>query len=170
MTLKNQRVNYQCIPKFVKMHRDILKEGKIMCYKNYLSVGILIFICSNIFSHIQPAYSEEVQEKHRVISLLPNEVKPAEVSICIGTTVVWVNEAPGMVEIQFTNTENMDTDCDSPIRFVRNLEGQFISDIIPFAGIASICFIKKGTFNYTAKRVTTDTKIIREYKGSIIVQ
>jgi len=120
------------------------------------------------------AYTQEAEENHKVISLLSDAVKPAAATIKPGTTVIWVNESPGMVEIRFTNTENMILACGSPLRFIQDLQGRFISDMIPFAGVASICFIKKGEFSFVVSRGPRDVEagkdVTKEYEGKIVVE
>ena len=130
------------------------------------------FCCSLIFLCGVTCSQQEAKSTSQVVSLLPDEIKPPTATVTRGTTVIWVNEARGMVEIQFINTESMTVACDSPIAFVKNLEGQFVSDKIPFASVASICFIQKGEFNYEIRRETSSVSPgkTKELKGKIIVK
>ena len=137
--------------------------------------GVLVVILLCVFlGFFAEGVNSQEQAKHQVISLLPNEAKPATVTISKGTTVIWINEGKGMVEIRFTNTESMMMTCDSPLGFMRGIEGQFISDKVPFRGVASLCFIKDGEFNYTIERDPSGTAPpadqTREFKGKIIVK
>jgi len=142
--------------------------------RKVLHILIATCLCCSLFLCGQSVNSQEVQEKYQVISMLSNQIKPSTATICPGTTVIWINESPGMVEIHFTNTGSMALVCGSPLRFVPDIEGQFISDMIPFAGVASICFIQKGEFSYVAKRgpsdIATDKDSTKEYQGKIVVQ
>ena len=136
-------------------------------------VLIVILLCVFLGFFAEGVNSQE-QAKHQVVSLLPNEANPAAVTISKGTTVIWINEAKGMVEIKFTNTEDMFVSCDSPLGFIKNLTGQFISDKVPFRGVASLCFIQDGEFNFTVVRgpsgTTPPADQTREFKGKIIVK
>lgn len=138
------------------------------------NVLLVTFFCLCLFLCAQSVYGQEAQEKYQVISMMADQVKPTTATISPGTTVIWINESPGMVEIHFTNTGSMALTCGSPLRFVPDIEGQFISDMIPFAGVASICFLQKGEFSYSAKRAPSDTSTgkdsAKEYKGKIVVQ
>ena len=135
---------------------------------------LLVILLCGFFGFFAEGVNSEEQAKHQVVSLLPNEAKPAAVTISKGTTMIWINESKGMVEIQFTNTADMLMSCDSPLGFMRAIEGQFISDKVPFRAVASLCFIKDGEFNYTVLRDPTSTTPpadqTREFKGKIIVK
>jgi plastocyanin len=136
-----------------------------------VSIGVcinLIFFTGLVCSQ------QETEQKHQVISMLPDSIKPLTATVAPGTTVIWINEGRGMVEIMFTNSKSMITACGSPLGFAEGLPGQFISNMIPFASVASLCFLEKGEFNYTALRAPTGTTPpndqTREYKGKIIVK
>jgi hypothetical protein len=69
-----------------------------------------------------------------------------------GTTVVWINDLTGiMLEIQFTGKQ-VTLACKSPVHFIVDEDGMFISNKIPFGAVASLCFVEKGAFDYTVKR------------------
>ena len=144
--------------------------------KKMKSVWAILVACSlvSLVFGAQVAYTEEGAQEPQVVHLLVSGIEPGTATIKPGTTVIWVNESPGEVEIRFTNTETMMLACGSPLRFVQDLEGQFISDMIPFAGVASICFIQKGEFSYVAARSPSGLEagedVTKEYKGTIIVK
>lgn len=141
--------------------------------KNVWAILVACFLVSLVFG-VQGTYAEEAEAKPQVIQLLASGINPATATIKPGTTVIWVNESPGEVEVRFTNTENMMMACGSPLRFIQDLEGQFISDMIPFAGVASICFIKKGEFSYVVARgprgVGEGEDETKEYTGKLIIK
>jgi plastocyanin len=91
-----------------------------------------------------------------------------------GTTVVWVNTWDKYVEIFFTGKQ-VEVACKSPVHFMANpTEGGFYSDRIPPGAVASLCFIEKGTFEYTAQPATwpyrPELKAGKEIKGTIVVE
>ena len=111
--------------------------------------GICLIVCFGVFA----VAGAGLQEKCQVIRCLLGEIIPASATISRGTTVVWINESPGEIEVQFTNTESIYAYCENPVRFIKDpIRGQRVSDKIPFAGVGSICFIQKGEFSYTVKR------------------
>lgn len=144
--------------------------------KKIKSVWAIVAACClvGLVFGAQAACAEEGAQEPQVVHLLTSGIEPAAATIKPGTTVIWVNESPGEVEIRFTNTENMIMACGSPLRFLQDLEGQFVSDMIPFAGVASICFIKKGEFSYVASRGPTDIEagkdVTKEYTGKIVIK
>ena len=79
---------------------------------------------------------QEIESKHQVVRLLADELQPSTATIRQGTLVIWANEAPEMVEIQFTNV-NMATRK------------------IPCAGLESTCLVQKGEFDYVVSKGTS---------------
>ena len=101
-------------------------------------------------------------------------ISPAELTVKAGTTVVWVNDARDQLELKFEGKQ-VTLACKSPVHFVIDEDGSFISDRIPQDSVASLCFVEKGEFNYVLRKVssggTTGTREnIKEFKGKIIVQ
>jgi plastocyanin len=102
-------------------------------------------------------------------------IKPAELNVERGTTVIWINESKSIVEIQFEGKQ-VTMSCKSPVHFIINDKGSFISDRIPMGSVASLCFVEKGEFNYVMRKVlrfspTLEPRpYITEFKGKIIVK
>jgi len=100
-------------------------------------------------------------------------ISPAEVVIKPGTTVVWVNDSRAQLELQFQGKQ-VTLACKSPVHFVVNEEGSFISDRIPEDSVASLCFVEKGEYAYVLRniggRTYTSRADIKEFRGKIIVQ
>jgi hypothetical protein len=135
--------------------------------------GICIAVCFSIFALTQAGLAQQaLQQKCQVIRCLLGEIIPASATISRGTTVVWINESPGEIEVQFTNTESIYAYCENPVRFIKDpIRGQLVSDKIPFAGVGSICFIQKGEFSYTIKRFgKLPADNAKELAAKIVVQ
>jgi len=141
------------------------KKRILVASMTFCVVSVLLLLLSGI------CFAEEAH-RYQVISCLHNKITPESAAVTKGTTVIFLNESPGNIEVHFNNTENMFTVCDSPVRFVPDPDGQFISDTIPFAGVATLCFIHEGEFNYVCRRKPKepgkDTAV--EFKGKIIVK
>jgi hypothetical protein len=57
------------------------------------------------------------------------------------------------------------TACENPVHFVKDVDGSFMSDHIPFGSVASLCFVEKGTYKYKA---ICETRMVTEVqKGKI---
>jgi hypothetical protein len=96
------------------------------------------------------------------------------VTVNAGTTVIWINDLSGtLIEITFIGKQ-VSIACKSPVHFVVNEAGAFISNKIPFGAVASLCFIEKGEFDYMVQRIPSiigpDTTTYPALKGKIIVQ
>ena len=101
-------------------------------------------------------------------------ISPAELTVKAGTTVVWVNDARDQLELKFEGKQ-VTLACKSPVHFIIDEDGSFLSDRIPQDSVASLCFVEKGTFNYVLRKVpsagATDSRdSVKEFKGKIIVQ
>ena len=139
---------------------------------------VVAFLCCTIMVLVQIANAQEgkiIPEKklqgHQVISLQAiSGINPPTVTIDSGTTIIWLNYSREMAEIQFTGKE-VTLACDKPVHFVVDEQGSFISDKIPLGAVASLCFIEKGTFDYTVRRPSpTPYSRTEEFKGKIIVR
>lgn len=89
---------------------------------------------------------------------------PQQVTVPIGTTVIWLNRTGDYIEISFTGDQKVDVACKAPVHFIMGQDGSYISDKIPFGAVASLCFIEKGTYKYTVNA----TAFYRE--GGLVAQ
>lgn len=102
-------------------------------------------------------------------------ISPPEITIKPGTTVVWVNNSRSQLELKFEGKQ-VTLACKSPVHFLIDEDGSFISDRIPQDSVASLCFVEKGQFNYVLRKSPAGSGIsqlrenIKEFKGKVIVQ
>ncbi|MEI6127314.1 MAG: hypothetical protein WCQ99_12260 [Pseudomonadota bacterium] len=101
-------------------------------------------------------------------------ITPPELTVKQGTTVVWVNDSRAMLEIKFEGKQ-VTLACKSPVHFMVDDEGSFLSDRIPQDSVASLCFIEKGEFTYVARKAQSGSSTqmresVKEFKGKITVQ
>jgi plastocyanin len=99
-------------------------------------------------------------------------ITPAAVTVKRGTTVIWMNDERSAAEIQFTGRQ-VTLACKSPVHFIVNDKGSFTSNQIPQGGVASLCFVEKGTFDYVVRRETPPTAPVespKEFKGKIVIE
>jgi plastocyanin len=110
---------------------------------------------------------------HQVIRLNYNfGVDPASVTVKKGTTVIWMNSGRSIAKIKFTGKQ-VTLACKSPVHFPVDETGSFTSNEIPEGAVASLCFVEKGTFEYTVTQETprqAPTEAPRVSKGKIIVE
>ena len=149
--------------------------------KNIFMVVVGIIVCCAFSA---AAYAEDSQEKiqptldikaHQLIRLnYLAGISPAEVTVKAGTTVIWMNDARAMVQLQFEG-QQVTMACKSPVNFIIDEQGSFISNLIPQGSVASLCFVEKGTYNYVFRKApegaTYQTRgAIKEFRGMITVE
>jgi plastocyanin len=102
-------------------------------------------------------------------------INPEVLRVGPGTTVIWINESESPVHMQFEGKQ-VTLACKSPVHFVEDEQGSFISDRIPSGAVASLCFVEKGEYHYVMRKIllsspdlaagqNTDT-----FKGGVIVK
>ena len=149
--------------------------------KNIFKIVVGIFVCCMFTASV---YAEEAKEKiqptldikaHQLIRLNHLAgISPANVTVKAGTTVIWMNDARIMVQLQFQG-QQVTMACKSPVNFVIDEQGSFISNLIPQGSVASLCFVEKGTYEYVfrprAQGMTARTRAAeREFNGVITVE
>jgi plastocyanin len=102
-------------------------------------------------------------------------INPGELTVDRGTTVIWINESASSVHMQFEGKQ-VTLACKSPVHFVVDENGSFISDRIPAGSVASLCFVEKGEYNYMMSKVLLFSPTLQaqpykdNFKGKIIVK
>ena len=96
---------------------------------------------------------EEQKLNTQIVRIQGNAgVSPLNLSITPGTVVVWLNDyriTP--VEVMFPD-KKVTMACQSPVNFSISKDGTYVSNSIPYGGVASLCFIEPGTFKYVIER------------------
>ncbi|MCX5895268.1 MAG: hypothetical protein NTZ51_05485 [Proteobacteria bacterium] len=101
-------------------------------------------------------------------------VTPLNLFITPGTIVVWINDfKQASVKVEFPN-KKVTLACQSPVNFSLSKESTFVSNPIPFGGVASLCFIEQGTFDYIIERsqppMSGSTSDRFRFEGKIVVK
>ena len=148
-----------------------MKKTKLL--SAVIFVAILTFCQVNAFGEDQKGDITA----HKVIRLhYYGGITPAIANVTPGTTVIWMNNSRGVLELQFEGKQ-VTMACISPVRFVIDENGSFISDRIPVGSVASLCFVEKGEYNYIARKVAVGAgasfpvrETVKEFKGKVIVK
>ncbi len=146
---------------------------------------ILLISTLFVFGNIQPMLASEKKDKigpdknikPMIIRMhYIGNISPREVTVALGTTVIWHNNSRATLEIQFEG-KPVTLSCKSPVHFVVDESGSFMSNHIPQGSVASLCFVEKGEFNYVARKVFSSSgasyelrENIQEFKGKVIVK
>ena len=105
------------------------------------AVGSLAFV----------AYAAE-QSKTKMIIITSDSVSPKTANVAKGTTVIWLNNTNGSVNIFFSKGKEVEAVCAAPSRFALDTEGKYNSGSIPEGGTASVCFIEAGKYLFDVVR------------------
>ena len=130
-----------------------------------LVISFIALVCGfgGLYWGLVPAFTAEAEKGgradniqgeeigHSIIRVRGNEgLLPKRATVKQGTTVIWLNQTGDYIEIAFTGGQKVDVACRAPVHFILGSDGAYVSDKIPFGAVASLCFIEKGTFHYTA--------------------
>ncbi len=148
------------------------------------SAKTAIVLCS-ILAIALTAYAESQREKikpeqsinvHKIIRIhYSGAVIPQKLTVRPGSTVVWINESKRPVEIQF-ESKQVTLACKSPVHFILDEKGSFLSNRIPYGSVASLCFIEKGKYSFSVRKVLSpddawhqSRERAESFSGTIIV-
>lgn len=99
-------------------------------------------------------------------------VSPLNLFIEPGTVVIWLNQYRGTVKVVFPE-KKVTLACKSPVNFSVSEKGYFVADAIEFGAVASLCFVERGTYDYSIERspssVTAKSEGFR-FEGRIVVK
>ena len=136
-----------------------------------LSIAILS-LGTFLLSNNAWAIEEEIPLETKVITInAVSGLNPVKVTSKPGTTVVWVNNSSTPGEIRFLD-KKVTLACGSPVNFIHGEKGGYESSKIVEGGVASLCFLEKGSYQYTYKVSSTfyEKQEGKEYQGTIIIE
>ena len=127
-------------------------------------IRVILLLCFTLICLGEISFGEEREAwlGYQVIRLLPEKIVPQFITIKVGTVLIWVNEDSNPITIEFTNASDMVISCAGSKNFIKDPE-KIVSQMIPCAGVESLCIVQKGEFNYIVKRGPW------EFGGTIIV-
>jgi plastocyanin len=143
---------------------------------NLLITLLAILCCVSCLSATAVYGAEEAtpELRHTIIRLYEKGgIEPQTLSIQPGTTVIWINESKSLAEIEFTDKQ-VTMACGSPVRFMIDDRGTYVSEKIFRGTVASLCFTEAGEFEYAVKREPRKLAAVPAeppvMKGKIIVK
>ena len=142
--------------------------------KLFFSIAVCGLISSLLLGNVFAA--EEMKLETRIVRIRGSAgVEPLNLIIKPGTVVVWLNQYRiSPVEVLFPD-KKVTMACQSPVNFSISKDGTYVSNSIPYGGVASLCFIEPGTFKYIVERarpaveVQSDLNPFR-FEGQIVVK
>ncbi len=114
-----------------------------------------------------------VEIKNEIVRIQGYEgVSPLNLFITPGTVVIWLNQYRGQIKVTFPD-KKISLACKSPVNFNLTDEGYFVSNTVDFGGVASLCFVEQGSFNYIIERFPSAQTAKSEgfrFEGKIVVK
>ena len=140
-------------------------------------MALLVVFCIVSCISVPTAYGVDKETapeiQHNIVRLYEKfGIDPQQLIIKPGTTVIWFNESKSIAEIEFTDKQ-VTLACGSPVRFVIDERGTYVSEKIFRGTVASLCFTEAGEFEYVVKREPRKLAVPAEppdLKGKIIVK
>ncbi|MFQ5912920.1 MAG: hypothetical protein ACE5JS_07035 [Nitrospinota bacterium] len=83
-----------------------------------------------------------------LLNILQGQMSDTEIAVERGTTVIWRNSTGKFIDVNFGMGKQVKQACVAPVGF-KLANGGYNAEGIPPGGIASLCFVKTGTFRYT---------------------
>ena len=148
-----------------------MKMGKETWFIAAVLISIVAFTIDCSLAQDEKVMPEKHLAGAHVIRIQSDRgIIPPSLSVKPGATVIWVNESKSLIEILFPH-KKITVSCQSPVNFMVDVDGSFVSNKIGLGAVASICFIEKGAFDFTVKRLSPGKSSPEaEFKGKIIVE
>jgi len=139
-------------------------------FPTLIALSVLVALCYGA------VYAGEDQKLKTQIVRINGQagVEPLNLLITPGTVVVWLNAYKiSPVSVLFPD-KKVTLACQSPVNFSISKDGTYVSNAIPFGGVASLCFIEQGTFKYSIERARNIEEVPKgnpfRFEGQIVVK
>lgn len=144
---------------------------KSMLMLTVITCFVLSFPSVQTIQGAEETVQPEIQ--HKVVRLYEKDITPQTLTVDRGTTIIWINDFDSIAEIEFTD-KKVTLVCKSPVRFMVDDRGTYVSEKIFQGAVASLCFIEPGEFEYQVtrkpRRLTLAPSEPPAVKGKIIVR
>ena len=153
----------------------ILTQGRVfmekkslrLCCELILMLTIICFLGTAAYGQAAGGNSKPI---HNIVYINAERgIDPQVVTVAPGTTVIWINNADGRLQLKFTD-QQVSLACAAPVNFSLDENKVFISTGIPLGGVASLCFVQKGEFKYKLIRLNQVGSPTASAIGTIKVQ
>jgi len=135
-----------------RMRKIKLKNGVNFFLHGHATMNIYAMLCLALFASGCASLPEVMggeKKKSHIVMIQKNRISPNKITVSRGSVVVWINGTSGtFINVYFTAGKQVEDICSNPTRFFLNDDGEFNSGMIPPGSVASICFLRPGTYNY----------------------
>ncbi len=150
------------------------KSIKIVSINVFVVLVLALFMIPPSLADDKTAESQPPVKGYKIISIHKMfGVSPGLVNVNKGTTIIWINESHGLVQILFS-AKQVALACKNPTNFIIDKDGFFVSNSIPEGSVASLCFVENGKYGYVVKLDSMQKESIMlkpvQLSGTIIVE
>jgi plastocyanin len=104
-----------------------------------------------------------------IITIRAGSIEPASLTARPGDTVVWSNATSwNEAMVLFEKGSEVALACVAPVGFFLTASGVYTSGLIAPGGVASLCFVEPGTYEYRVNQTRSDKSFL--YAGRIVVR
>jgi plastocyanin len=135
--------------------------------KRWIIALVVLALAVTGLALVASAQHEKMTGKSKMIIITEGAISPKTATIPKGTTVIWLNNANGNVNIFFAKGKEVEAVCAAPTRFALDADGKYNSGAIPRGATASICFLEAGKYDYKATGFERGTLTV---EGRIVVK
>jgi hypothetical protein len=132
---------------------------------SYLSMFIVVLFVGQLLLNVYAPAAAADSYVMVKITKMPDGITPRDITVKRGQKVIWLNEEAEPCKIKITSKVGLA--CSVPDNFYADLFGYYESAKIPQSGIAGICFIEKGVYNYEVRRVVKGTEEVSTGKVTV---
>jgi hypothetical protein len=130
----------------------------------YAGISVLLLCATVMLAAVETAAAASYAMV--TITKMPDGITPRDITVKRGQKVIWFNEEATSCKIRITSKVGLA--CSVPDNFYADLFGYYESAPVPQSGLAGICFIEKGTYQYEVRRVVKGTEEVST--GRVIVE
>ena len=139
---------------------------KSLLFKKWTIAALVLALAVGL-AVVATAVEKKPAGTTKMIIITDGKIGPATANITKGTTVIWLNNAMGNVNIFFSKGKEVEAVCAAPTRFALDADGKYNSGAIPRGATASVCFIEAGKYEYTVTGFERGTTTLT---GKIVVK
>ena len=139
---------------------------KSLLFKKWTIAALVLALAVGL-ALVATAVEKKPAGTTKMIIISDGKIGPATANITKGTTVIWLNNAMGNVNIFFSKGKEVEAVCAAPTRFALDADGKYNSGGIPRGATASVCFIEAGKYEYTVTGFERGTTTLT---GKIVVK
>ncbi len=131
---------------------------------------VIALSCTFALSMLFSAEEGHTFITHRTIVLKADDGATPNFLVSVpDTTVILINYSRGPVVVYFTGGDLLKA-CAAPVHFTPAKDGGYTSKPITFGSVASLCFVRAGTYKYLVRWLNQLQGKAKEFRGTITIK